>query len=109
MLMVASSTRSRPLLRTTASSIPVLPLERIASLRPRVARDDREILIAPHQRAQPGVFELLDTPDLGDDLTIAGKRLFGNGGDRLNVVQRAIGVEHNGFDAHGDTRPIGQR
>ena len=38
--------------------------------------------------------------DLRDDLAVTGKRLLGNGGYRLNVVKRAIGVEHNGFDCH---------
>src|SRR5437773_2720389 len=66
----------------------------------RVLRDDREVLIAAHQRAQPGVFELLDAPDLRDDLAVAGKRRFGDSRHRLNVVQRAIGVEYDGFDAH---------
>jgi hypothetical protein len=46
----------------------------------------------------PGI--LLDPPDLRDDLAVAGKCLFGNGGHRLNVIERAIGVEHNGFDGH---------
>ena len=63
----------------------------------RIPRDDREVLIAPHQRTQPGIFELLDAPDLGDDLAVAGKRFLGDRGHRLNVVQRAIGVEHNGL------------
>src|ERR1700704_3357578 len=75
----------------------------------RVARYDRKILVAPHQRTQPGIFELLDTPDLGDDIAVTGKRRLGNGGDRLNVVQRAIGIEHNGFDGHGSTRAVGWR
>ena len=129
--MMASSTRSRPLLRTSALSMPVLPLERMASFRSshrrqrrrririeiemqifvhdafehaavvfqrehpervgeRIPRDVGEILIASHQRAQPGVFELLDAPDLRDDLAVAGKRLFGDGRYRLNVVERAI-------------------
>ena len=66
----------------------------------RIPRHDGKILVAPHQRTQPGVFELLDAPDLGDDLAITGKRLLGDGRHRLNVVKRAIGVEHNGFDGH---------
>ena len=67
----------------------------------RFPRDDGEILIAPHQRTQPGIFELLDPPDLGDDLAVSGKCLFGDGGHRLNVVERAIGIENNGLDGHG--------
>jgi hypothetical protein len=100
--------RSSPLLRTSASSMSGLPLDRIASLRSfiadsaarasgieiemqifvddareavvvifepeaakrvgqRVARHFGEIPVVPHQRAQPGIFELLDAPDLGDD------------------------------------------
>src|SRR5882757_6395278 len=75
----------------------------------RIPRDDGKILVAPHQRTQPGIFELLDTPDLGDDLAVTGKRRLGDGGDRLNVVQRAIGIEHNGFDGHVSTRSVGRR
>src|ERR1700733_8662485 len=66
----------------------------------RIRRDHRKILVAPHQRTQPGIFELLDAPDLGDDLAVTGKRLLGHGGHRLNIVKRAIGIEHDGFDAH---------
>src|SRR5689334_5056862 len=60
----------------------------------------RKILIAPHQRAQPGIFQLLDAPDLGNDFAVTGKCLFGDGRHRLDVVERAIGIEHDGFDIH---------
>ena len=69
----------------------------------RVAGYDGKILVAPHQRAQPGVFQLLDAPHLRDDLAIVGKRLLGDGGDRLDIIERAIGIEHDGFDGHGIT------
>ena len=72
----------------------------------RVARDLREILVTLHQRAQPGIFELLDAPDLGDDFAIAGKRVLGDVGHRLDVVKRAIGVEDNGFDRHCTALPM---
>src|SRR5882757_5061551 len=66
----------------------------------RLPRHHGKILVTPHQRTQPGIFELLDAPDLRDDLAMAGKRLFRDGGDGLNVVERAIGIEHDGFDSH---------
>jgi hypothetical protein len=72
----------------------------------RISRNDREILITPHQRTQPGIFELLDPPDLRDDLAVAGERLLGNGGHRLDVIERAVGVEHDGFDGHMNPRPV---
>jgi hypothetical protein len=84
------------------------PLERLAligkSQHPQrigegVPGDRGEILVASHQRAQPGVFELLDAPDLRDDPAIARKRILGDLSNRLDVVQRPVGVEHDGFDA----------
>src|SRR5882672_7246321 len=64
----------------------------------RLPRHVREIFVALHQRTQPGIFQLLDAPDLGDDFAVAGKGLFGNRSHRLDVVERAIGIEHDGFD-----------
>ena len=68
----------------------------------RVARDLREILVATHQRAQPGIFKLLDAPHLRDDPAIAGKLVFGDVSHRLDIVERAIGIEDDCFDGHGD-------
>src|SRR5712671_4040910 len=87
----------------------VLETEASQCVSERIPRDDGKILVAPHQRTQPGIFKLLDAPDLGDDLAVTGKRRLGNGSDRLNVVERAIGIEHNGFDGHVSTRAVGWR
>ena len=76
----------------------ILQAEAAQRVGERVARHHGEIRIAPHQRAQPAIFELLDAPDLRDDLAIAGECLLGDIGHRLHVVERAIGVEHDGFD-----------
>src|SRR5436309_942071 len=78
----------------------VLQSEAAQRVGQRLPRDDGKILIAPHQRTQPGIFQLLDAPDLGDDFAIAWKRLLGDFSHRLDVVQRPIGVEHNGLDGH---------
>ena len=78
----------------------ILQPEHLERVGQRLPRNDRKILVAPHQRTQPGIFQLLDAPDLGDDLAVAGKRLLGDGRHRLDVVERPIGVEHNGFDGH---------
>ena len=83
------------------SVVVILQPEAAERVRQRVARHFGEIPIVPHQRAQPGVFELLDAPDLGDDVAVAGERVLGDVGHRLDVVKGAIGVENNGFDGHG--------
>ena len=66
----------------------------------RVAGDRGEIGVAAHQRAQPAIFELLDAPDLRDDVAVAGKRFLGDGRDRLHVEQRAVCIENDGLDGH---------
>src|SRR4051812_4101159 len=71
----------------------------------RVARDGCKVLVAPHQRAQPGVFELLDPPDLRDDLAIPRKCVLGDLRDRLDVVERSVGIEYNGFEAQWTCPP----
>jgi hypothetical protein len=65
-----------------------------------LSRDDGEIFVAAHQRAKPAIFKLLDAPDLRDDVAVPRKGFFGNGGHRLDVVKRAIGIKDNGFDRH---------
>jgi hypothetical protein len=63
--------------------------------------DDGEILVTAHQGAKPAIFELLDAPDLRDDVAISRKCVFGDGCYRLNVIECAIGVKNDGFDRHG--------
>src|SRR5579863_719930 len=139
--MVASRMRSSPVFFTSALSMSLEPLERIASFLPlsaarakririeievkifihdaveggrivfqpehadtvgkRLPRDDGKILVTAHQRAQPRVFELLDAPDLRDDVAVARKFLFGDRSHRLDVVERAVGIEDDGLDRHG--------
>ena len=70
----------------------------------RFAGHHRKILVTLHQGAQPGVFELFQPPDLGDNPAIAGKALLGHIGDRLDIVESAVGVEHDSFDGHGGSR-----
>src|SRR5207237_9240578 len=82
------------------SAVVILQPETIKRVGQRVARHFGEIPVVPHQRAQPGVFELLDAPDLGDDSAIAAKRVLGDVSHRLDVVERAIGIEDNCFDGH---------
>jgi hypothetical protein len=55
-----------------------------------------EAAVAPGHRQQPGVFDLLVAPQLGQRVTAAREHLLGRVGDRVHVEQGAVGVEQDG-------------
>jgi hypothetical protein len=59
-----------------------------------------KVRIFLHQAAQPSVFQLLQPPDLRDHLAFARAQGLGLRQHGLNVVERAIGVENQGPNAH---------
>jgi hypothetical protein len=60
-----------------------------------------EVLVAPHERSQPRVFELLLPPEERERLGIAGEGTAGLD-HRVNVEERAVGVEDEGLGrGHG--------
>ena len=65
----------------------------------RIAGHLPEIGMAAHQRPQPGVLQLLAAPQLGQSigpLAELGTQTCDRG---VHVEQRAVGIEHAGFDA----------
>src|SRR6516165_4071719 len=66
----------------------------------RHPREVREVAILLKRRLQPGIFKLLEPPDLCDQIALSGTKLFGFGVDRVHVVERAVGVEDQAFDRH---------
>jgi hypothetical protein len=57
--------------------------------------DVPEVLVPVHERSQPGVFKLLLSPQLRQTIEIARDTEATVPYDRVNVKQRAVGVEYD--------------
>ena len=77
--------------------------ERTAGKGQRVPRYRPEIFVAVHQRTQPGVFELLGTPELAKRGAVAWEERFGEHSNGVRIEERAIGVkdERANWSVHG--------
>src|SRR5262249_5500142 len=67
-----------------------------------------KVLVTVHQRPQPRVFELLEPPDLRDELTLVAAQARRQPEHRLNVVERAVGVEDDGANCHVEMPPLSE-
>src|SRR2546430_7023202 len=74
-----------------------LPLdeERQAGVEQSCFGDPGEILVAPHQTALPGVFELLGAPELTQSRAFPRPQLLAQRDHRMHIEERAVGVEHD--------------
>src|SRR5713101_506165 len=66
--------------------------------------DPCKILVAPHQTALPGVFELLGAPKLAQGGTLSRPNLLAQLDQRVHVEEGAVGVEHQGPEGSGPRR-----
>ncbi len=66
--------------------------------------DGPEVLVAPHEGAEPGVFELLGAPEVGQRLRIPGDRAPGLD-DRVDVEEGAGRVEEEPLHRHRPCLP----
>ena len=65
----------------------------------RVAGDLPEIDMRPHQRSQPGVFQLLLTPEAGQGVRLVAQVVAATSRGGMDVEKRAVSVEYARADA----------
>ena len=63
----------------------------------RVFRERPKVAMRGHQRARPGIFELLRAPDFREPVGLGAHQRAVAGDRRMHVEQRAIGVEYVEF------------
>jgi hypothetical protein len=71
----------------------------------RGLREKGEIAVVLERCLQPGIFKLLEPPDLRDQIAFARTKLLGLGPHRVDVVQRSISVEDQALDQHNRSSP----